>query len=227
MRKQQWENNVSKHNRETSSALYITLKSARRAHGASANNDEPAMAGLFNTFIHTVSDKQLNDLIRNSARIWKNVILDILSETVNSFNSSSAETRCLMALYRNGILSKSKYEGIHRCLNKQYAPDCNRTRWLQLIPGVRMTKTLSYKQVIAAVKKENVGELQPLPVVGDVTIKGFCWPLKALVQMVAELFLSNKRLHASLKWFPRPKKFVYAIGGDGASIGRGDPHMTI
>ena len=104
-----------------------------------------------------------------------------------------------MALYRNGILSKSKYDGIHCCLNKQYAPDCNRTRWLQLIPGVQMTKTLSYKQVIAAVKKENVGELQPLPVVGDVTIKGFCRPLKGLVQMVAELFLSNKRLHASLK----------------------------
>ena len=58
-----------------------------------------------------------------------------------------------------------------------------------------MTKTLSYKQVIAAVKKENVGELQPLPVVGDVTIKGFCRPLKGLVQMVAELFLSNKCFH--------------------------------
>ena len=71
------------------------------------------------------------------------------------------------------------------------APDRNRTRWLELIPGIRLTKTLLYKLVTAAVKQDSLRMLENrslCQLLEMYTIEDFCKPLKGLVEMVAELF---------------------------------------
>ena len=99
---------------------------------------------------------------------------------------------------------------------------------MELAPGVRIDRILSYKQLVEHIKKEDIGVLQPLPEVpGTPTVKGLCRPLKSLVTVMADLFLNNKRMASTLKWFDEPYTFHYAIGGDGAPYGRGDTTLTI
>ena len=206
-----------------------TLRSARRTHGSVSGDDTAAVTGLWNTFVNTASACDLAHLLQKSKKVTTVVKPSMLSESVTSFNSSTINsTRSLVALYRNGILSKSKYESLHRCLGKQYSPHHQRTKFLELAPGVRIDRILSYKQLVEHIKKEDIGVLQPLPEVpGTPTVKGLCRPLKSLVTVMADLFLNNKRMASTLKWFDEPYTFHYAIGGDGAPYGRGDTTLTI
>ena len=197
-------------------------------HGAPENDDEPAIAGLFNALIHTATDEQLETYIEKSARMRKAVV-PMVNQAVAEFNASDEkETRSLMTMYKNGILSKGKYEGVHRCLIRQYSPKHDRTRLLTILPKVQLPQTLSYKSLLAVVRSHNVGELQTPPEVPGSTVRGFRRPLRNLLENLVELFLSNQRMRKSLTWFNgRKNHFVFAAGGDGVPNSRGDPDLTI
>lgn len=153
-----------------------TVQFACRAHGSVAGDNTAAVTGLWNAFANTATAVDFTSLLKKSHKVTTEVKPAFLSEAVNSFNASTANaTRSLVALYRNGILSKAKYESLHRCLKKQYSDRHQQTKFLQLAPGVPVDTILSYKQLVEEIKKEDIGDLQPLPeVTGTRVVKGLC-----------------------------------------------------
>ena len=55
------------------------LQSARRAHAVREANDKPAVAGLFDTLIHTAAPEQLLSMFERSNTIMKEVLPRMLT----------------------------------------------------------------------------------------------------------------------------------------------------
>ena len=205
-----------------------TLLSARRAHGATDSNT-PAIHGLFNTLIHYAECDELADLLSRSDTVHS-IVGRIVAPKVRQFEESKKNViRSIALLYRGGILSKRKYRAIHASYIRQYQEETKSCSTLQVVPGLRVPRTLPYNKVMKYVRGMDIGELCPLPQVeGLMPVPGFYRPLKCILATVAELFLSNTRLKDSLVWFGKGEgNFAYAVGGDGAPLGQGDEGMTL
>ena len=206
------------------------LESARQAHGGTPEDDAPTTAGLFNTLVHVAQPEQLTTLMSTSPTVTKKVLPAIVSPHVNSFNSSKAnEVRSLAIMYRGGILSKRKYSAVVSSGMRQYCERDQRTKYLHLMNGVRVDRLLPYKDLVKVIRSEDIGQLNDIPIAADghARVAGFFRPLKATVTVMADLFLSNKRMRHTLNWFGQENTFRYAIGGDGAPYGKADEQMTI
>ena len=205
------------------------VDAARRSHGGTSTDDRPTNAGLFSTLMHTMPPEEMISAMSVSSTIQRKVLPGLVSPHVSAFNVSKQNTiRSLGLLYRGGIISKSKYEGVAGCNIRQYCARENRSKYLTMMNHVRLPCYLPYKQLMRYVRSQDIGELSDIPVVdGCRPVTGTRRSLRATVTAMADVFLSNRRLRRTLEWFGEENCFHFAIGGDGAPYGKADEDMTI
>ena len=178
--------------------------------------------------MHTMPPEEMISAMSVSSTIQQKVLPGLVSLHVSAFNESKHTIRSLGLLYRGGIISKSKYEGVAGCNIRQYCQREYRSKYLIMMNHVRLPCYLLYKQLMRYVRSQDIGELSDIPVVdGCGPATGARRSLRATVTAMADVFLSNRRLRRTLEWFGEENCFHFAIGGDGAPYAKADEDMTI
>ena len=86
------------------------MDAALAINGGTIANRKPAIDGLWNTFIHKVSRKDLITNVKTSPKMTK-AIPDIVNKTIREYEKNEANMiRSVSVLYSGGLMSKLKYQ---------------------------------------------------------------------------------------------------------------------
>lgn len=150
--------------RSKSRRLRETLLVSSEIHGASEENRQPALDGMFCTLEKYASIKCFEDYM-NTSKILSHVSTSIVKKDVTEFEKSPENTsRSLSILYGAGLLSKRKYAHVRSalsttCLGMTTAKGYLQKSRLKLGGGIPLLKTLPYKKLISKVNEIDIGEL--------------------------------------------------------------------
>ena len=118
-------------------------------HGGSPKNMKPAYGGLFVTLTTGASTNQLKEMCSTSPVLMERVIPNIVNENVKEFeNCYDNFVRSVNVLYKNGLVSKAKYNSIRSSLSMTNSePNTGKTR-IQFMKNCLATKLMPYKQLM-------------------------------------------------------------------------------
>ena len=192
-------------------------------------NRKPAIDGLWNTFIHKVSRKDLITNVKTSPKMTK-PIPDIVNKTIREYEKNEANMiRSVSVLYSGGLMSKLKYQRTQSIISYDSEESNARTR-LKINNSIEIASLVEYHKVMAFVKSVEVGELKDFKefcTEGTNEIEdgivGVYKELEPHLLTLASLYfaLEDAKI-VNLLWFGKQNHFKVTIGADGAPFGKDD-----
>lgn len=204
-------------------------------HGGSPNNMKPAYCGLFATVSTGAPVDQLREMCSVSPVLKERVILNIVNENVKEFETSDVNlVRSVNVLYKDGLVSKAKYNSIRSSLSMTSNEDNTGKSHVKFMKSCLIPKLMPYMQLMAKVNAINIGRLHDVRetlCVGldDVDkVDGKYRNLAELLLRLGQFYLEvNKHRVDKLNWFGNEVgSFKVAIGGDRAPFGKDDTAIS-
>lgn len=214
-----------------------TLLAASKIHGASKENCQPAIDGLFST-INTYASLDSCEKFLEKSKKLSSASVSIHKKNVKAFELSQQNVnRSFAMLYAGGLLSKRKYEHNRSSLSTYSIGTATKKGYLQrrrlsFGGGVPIPKVLPYKDLMDKVSSIDIGELLP---VNDLLsnnlplsehVDGVYRNLETLLLSLAKFYLDTdpfRKADEKLRWFgSEVGHFRVAVGGDGAPFGKWD-----
>ena len=209
----------------------LTMESASKIHGSPCllpfKKRKVSLVGLFNTVVSFATTKELTEMSKGSKKIYEKVVPSLANKAAKEFeNSLDNVNRSVMILYREGLMSKAKYNSILSSLMYKTGVDSKKER-CRLNNGA----LLPCKDLMKFIKTIDIGVLKPLPQAEQIEnqddlnvtneVSGYFLDLEARLLQLADLYLSIDKITPILSWFGKaPGSVLVAIGADGAPFGK-------
>ena len=179
-----------------------TVKAAKLFPGATSQNMTPAVNGLWGALVHLATVDQLCFLLGGSCKSRK-AIARITWRQKSAFHKSATNrVRSVGLLYSGGVI-KTKYRRMYRSITQRYCQQRKKKIPIEVSPGQQVDEPLSYDRLQAFLKRVNMPEVHPLPVLPNgepSSVKGGRRSLEGLLLMMAERALSVPHLGEELTW---------------------------
>ncbi len=218
-----------------------TLLASSEIHGATKENRQPAIEGLFLTFDRYATSETCKKFLVRSKKLSSASTL-IHKQNVRKFEESQQNiNRSFSMLYAGGILSKRKYAQSRSALGTYSIGTTTAKGYLQrqrlLFSGeIPLPKVLSYKDLMSKVNSIDIGELLPVSdllsnaLPSDDIVDGKYRDLESLLLSIAKFYFDTdpyRKAEDKLRWFgSEVGHFRVAVGGDGAPFGKWDESMS-
>ena len=221
--------------RRAYSRISETLECAKVVHGATNENNRPALDGLWATLTSNASGKEMQEFIQQSPRVLSKSVAPIIKSRVKEFEASSANShRSLKVLYNGGLISKTKYKDIRSASALESKPMVKSKKakgGVQFMEGVPIPRILPYDKVIHFIHSLDIGELHDMSLYcadfsQDDKIEGKFRDVEDLLLRMAKMYLHIDLTYYSkdsplLNWLGKERgQFMVAIGADGAPFGK-------
>ena len=203
-----------------------TLDACELIHGG----NQPAVDGMWLTFINSIKQKELKQYLDNSTKV-KKVLPLLVNKSIYSYEKEEKNyMRSISLLYTGGILSKEKYKHVRNALAFEQSCKSKRKR-LKLDHGIISPAVVTYDKLINYINSINIGAVknfnEAFAVNNDEEDNNFGGAFREigeLLVLLAELyfFLNDVMGVIELSWFDEPNTFHVAIGADGAPFSKHD-----
>ena len=212
-----------------------TRMAGMKIHGGSPKNMKPMYDGLFATVTTGASVHQLREMCLVSPVLVERVIPNIVNENVKKFESSYVNfIRSVNVLYKDGLVSKAKYNSIRSSLSMTSNEDNTGKSHVKFMKSCLIPKLMPYKQLMVKVNAINIGTLHDVRETlcdgldNADKVDGKYRNLTELLLRLAQFYLeANKHRADKLNWFGNEVgSFKVAIGGDGAPFGKDDTALS-
>lgn len=212
-----------------------TRQAAMEIHGGTLKNMEPAQCGLFATLTTQVPANKLTEMCSKSPVVLTKVIPSIVNQNVNVFENSHVNfVRSVNVLYKNGLVSKSKYTSIRSSLSMTTNETNTGKTHTEFMKNCPVPRLMSYKQLMAKINAINIGTLHDVretlchDLEDEDKVDGRYRDLTDMLLRLAKFYLTvDKHRDDKLEWFGKePGSFKVAIGGDGAPFGKDDSALS-
>lgn len=206
-----------------------TRRAAMEIHGGSPNNMKPAYDGLFATVIAGAPVDQLRKMCSVSPVLKERVIPNIVNENVKEFESSDVNfVRSVNVLYKDGLVSKAKYNSIRSSLSMTSNEDNTGKKHVKFMKSCLIPKLMPYKELMAKVNAINIGTLHDVRETlcdgldDSDKVDGKYRNLTELLLRLAQFYLEVNKHHVDkCNWFGKGVgSFKVAIGGMGPPLAK-------
>ena len=166
---------------------------------------------------------------------FERVIPNIVNENVKEFESSDVNfVRSVNVLYKDGRVSKAKYNTIRSSLSMTSNDDNTGKKHVKFMKSCLIPKLMPYKELMAKVNAINIGTLHDVRETlcdgldDSDKVDGKYSNLTELLLRLAQFYLEvHKHRVDKLNWFDKGVgSFKVAIGGDGAPFGKDDTALS-
>ena len=198
-----------------------------------------ALNGLWNTFVSYDDNKEVTMLCSRSRKVNTLVVPKVVNNAVAAFEKSAKNyERSVSVIYRGGILSKRKYNGLRSSEMFEFDLPTGKRRRTEFKKGCKVPSLVSYKDLMKFISQQEIGTLHNIPQARadseiekeneDVNqnllplVPGHFIDLEERLLQMADLYLHIDSDRPNfLNWFGKEKgNFLVAIGADGAPFGK-------
>lgn len=183
---------------------------------------------MFDTLQKRCKLETLKNYVVSNKSLTKAVVSDSCKKDLEGFiNSPDNIKRSISTFYSAGVLGKRKYQSVRQALSMKNHPSKvgAKTR-ITLSSGFKMPKLLTYNNLMAEVKRIDIGKVYEIDenyvagIDSDENVNGAYRDLREYLPRLARFYL-QKNTKETLKWFGETEgTFLVAFGGDGCPFGK-------
>ena len=212
-----------------------TLEAAKVLHGATSDNMSPVYDGLAAVLNSKASVAELTNIIKKCKKIRDKAIPRLVKGEINNFEKSLVNfVRSVNILYRDGIVSKQKYNAIRSSLSMCFDESGVCHKHITFMKNISVPRLFTYKSLLQRINEIDMGMLYDVrgTLCGGLDeeskVNGKYRDLQELLILMAKFYLTvNKQRKDKVDWFgEREGSFKVAIGGDGAPFGKDDQALA-
>lgn len=211
------------------------LEAAKVLHGATSDNLSPAYDGLAAVLNSKASVAELTKIIKKCKKIRYRAIPRLFKGEIINFEKSLVNfVRSVNILYRDGIVSKQKYNAIRSSLSMCFDETGICRKHINFMKNISVPRLFTYKGLLKRINEIDMGVLYDVRETlcdgldEESKIDGKYRDLQELLILMAKFYLTvNKQRKDKLDWFGEWEgSFKVAIGGDGAPFGKDDQALA-
>ena len=137
-----------------------TLDVAKIRHGATSEDMSSAYDGLAAVLNSKASVAELTNIIKKCKKIRDKAIPRLVKGEINNFEKSLVNfVRSVNILYRDGIVSKQKYNAIRSSLSMRFDENGVCRKHINVMKNISVPRLFTYKRLLQRINEIDMGML--------------------------------------------------------------------